>query len=279
MVLSRAYVGEEMPELVSAKRKNDAVIQVTKRGSAADLIVTHLNRAAEQLLGSKAEMILGKKINSLLEQELQEALLEEEEENLPALFRHFTYTKIKNSSDKRISVAIKVFDLPSLPQVHNYEFLLHDLSLLENLHSLKDSIRQSQAQTKNKDALTNLPDGQFLEICLREISRHKAKKSIDVALVNISLAPFENIFSSDTTAEDCALFLASVQNLNEGLRSEDVLISMGKEKFSLLLIDCTAADAVKNVLPRLQQRFLKKPIQDARGNKIPVKILAEVEAL
>lgn len=260
--------------IISAKRKNDAVITVCQDNSAQHIIIENLNKAAEKLTGYKQEELVQKDFNYILPpaiiDDISSFLEYGDGDDLANVLRRIRLFKILKKNGNQIPVSLKVFYVVSSEANKPFfELLMRDTTLLEKLEELKKRVidnRTDEFINKKTGLLTQKAILENLRIILDFVRNYSIESSIAVMEIDE-----KDKLKSSLGQRNFTELCSNIQDIcTRTLRAGDFVGINDDNRMCFVLLDCNRDD-VMAVLKRLDAMVTKKAITIA-GQQIDSQI-------
>tara|TARA_B100001564_G_C20603891_1_gene654141 strand:+ start:432 stop:1352 length:921 start_codon:yes stop_codon:yes gene_type:complete len=266
-----------MQSVVSAKRKNDAVITVSQHPDEHRLVIDQLNHAAERLTGyaqgdlvdSDLQRVLPDDINEFLESDLD---FEDAGSDLASLFRRIRRFEILNRDGNQVPVSMKVFYTISEDATHpKFELLMRDVTLLEKIKELKAKVQHIGAGAQSHDDTSAVLNKQGLMADLGVVCEFLQGYALEVSFVAITVDNLDDIASKHQVPADKIVRYATSQ-VESCLREDDIVGHLDHMQFGALLFDCSASDA-HNAMSRVKKSVESRPMHlDMQDIDVPISL-------
>lgn len=250
-----------MKSAIHAKRKTDAIIAIRQDNTARQILITNMNRAAEQLVGYNAKEAVGKPLNSILAPRVNDLLsgyLEFGSGNsdFAVVARRIPNFQILSKKGIIVSASLKVFNLVGQGEnIQEYELLMRDITLIKKIDELKEMILTSEGSIEDKDPQTGLPSinsiVHALDTSYSFLGQHSAIE-VCFALIEIGNIKYYAENYGEYVAYEVLGTLGHV--VNKCCRNEDIVGYMGDGVIGMVLIDCNLESA-KIVINRIKKKI------------------------
>lgn len=267
-----------MKSAIHAKRKTDAIIAIRQDNTAREILITNMNRAAEQLTGYNAREAAGKTLNSILSPRVNDLLsgyLEFGSGNndFAIVARRIPNFQILSRKDIIVPVSLKVFNLVGQGEnIQEYELLMRDITLIKKIEELKEIILHSEDTLSDNDAQTGLPSinsvVHALDTSYSFLEQHSSIE-VSFALMEVGNIAYYAENYGEYTAYEVLGTLGHV--VKKCCRNEDIVGYMGDGVIAMVLIDCNLESA-KFVINRIKSKIDNSKITMQNGQPLSLSL-------
>lgn len=245
-------------------RSNDAVVTICQNNQAKSIEISHVNKAAEELLGYSHSDLAGKPFDSILPPRIGEMLAEYVEFENGANDVGEVLSKVQSFSvvsqdGKETGFRLKVARAESAGEKHRFELVLQDKSGLRKTESLRQAVCESFKGHESLDQNTGLPDRISMAKDIELVTPHNNKGDLRSCFAIMQIDHADELFAQygrDAFA-DITRHIATVCRQN--LRPDDVVGFIGRRRIGVLLLD-TAAESTRIVFNRLRWQIAASPL-------------------
>ncbi|KJV69120.1 hypothetical protein [Candidatus Neoehrlichia procyonis] len=225
---------------IIARRLSDAVISIKQDNNLHTLSISNINRSATNLLGYHKDDILEYPLRSILSYEVVETIDSYLEYIQDGVDLADIISKIRNFSfihknKQIINVHPKIFRTLSNRNIINYELLIRDTSITQQLNFFRKKLLVNDKYTMDQDfdVLDVISTTKEIQV----ISEFVKKNNIESIIGIVSL----NINHNNTRTMQLSKVL--LDTLHTNIRYSDIIGYMGNYKFVFVLLGCSDKDA------------------------------------
>lgn len=262
-----------MQKLLSAKRKNDAVLRVRHNKTNKSIDIMGANSAAERLLGYQESEVKGQNLSLVtperIDTHIADFLNEENMEDFASMIRKVIHFEIETKEGKELPASLKVFPLvvDSLDSPE-YELLMRDVTLLKKLDELRDYLNK---ENRTIDQVTGVRNSEAVFSSLSIVHEHIMNDSnVEASLIFTFIDKIAEIRDEYGGEIADKLLRHVAQIINNTVRSGDIVGSIGNDILAMLLLNCNSTDS-RAVFTRIKANLRNNPFIlgiDKDGNDI-----------
>lgn len=262
--------------MITARRRNDAVIAVCQKNDEAQVEIEDINNGAEFLTGYPKAELQGKPFSVLLPKNLKEIVesyveYEQGGNDLATVLKRAREFSILDKSGHDIPIHLKVFYVPGSDKNPRFELLMRDMTLQEKIDAIKVKLIEEQHSNAVTDIDTDLPNAEFLRSYVNTVHDFIESQRVEAVLVTMHIEIFyDSIVNYGKLAGD-QLVKTLGGRAKSSARAEDAITYLGDGVLGLLLFDCDAPNA-PYAINRIKNKMLASPIEVKPGIKVPARL-------
>lgn len=264
-------------DIITARRKNDAVIAVLQDNLHHNVLVEDANPGAEYLTGySKAEL-KGKSLNDLVPPQIKDTLqsyIEYDDpmgDDLAAVLKRTRRFQLTTKNGDNIPVTLKVFSVPGASTTPRYELLMRDMALQEKMAEIKKHLVEEQKANVNIDTDTGLPTIMALREYIELVREFVQRNHVEATFALLDIENYENIAQTSGVEIANRLVQEVGERFRKASRAEDTVGVIGNGIVGVLLFDCNATNAPL-AFGRIKNSIVEKPVMLAPAIDVTVKL-------
>lgn len=261
-----------MTSLLSAKRKNDALMIVQQDNPAHTLLITQINEAVEKLTGFTASELADKPLNNIVPARIKEMLDDYVEFTDPSadfasVVRRIPNFQIVNKQGKEVPVSLKVFYLAS-EDIHKPEFevLMRDITLIQRMEELKGKLQSLQKDEKMAENVA-IPSAHLITAGLELCCKYVSEDPVDISIVLLAIDNYDQYTKGKPASVGAEIIRTIAGQVQQICRDEDIIGYLGGNTIGLILADCNEQNA-QSVLKRVNTGIARKPLLLDNGDRI-----------
>ncbi|QXK91749.1 GGDEF domain-containing protein [Neoehrlichia mikurensis] len=239
---------------VIARRSSDAVISIKQDNNQHTISIFNINNSVTNLLGYNKDDILEHPLNSILTYETADIINNYLEYTPDGIDLTDIISKIKNFSfinknQEIINVQPKIFRILSNNNIINYELLIRNISITQqlNLFRKKQLINDVYTIDQNFGVLDVNSTTQEIQIISEFIKQNNLESIIGIISLDLK-HDNEHIIK---------LSKVLVDTLHINIRYSDIIGYMGNYKFIFVLLGCSNKDA-QSAISRIHKNIAIK---------------------
>lgn len=244
-------------------RSNDAVVTICQNNAVKSIEISHVNKAAEELLGYSHSQLAGNALASIVPPRIAEMLSEYVEfesggNDVGEVLAKVQSFSVVGQDGKESGYRLKVVRTDSAGDKHRFELVLQDKTGLRKNESLRKAIYESFKGHEVIDPTTGLPDAYSLGRDIELLSPHNNKGDLRSCFAIMQIDHADELFAQygREAFTDITRHIALVCRQN--LRPDDVIGFAGRRRIGVLLLDA-AAESTRIVFNRLRWQIAASP--------------------
>ena len=263
--------------MISASRKNDAVISVCQYNDEKSIRIETINQAAEKLIGFNAMELVGKEIDEILPEKIRDNVrsyveFEDDGADLATVLSKTRRFNILSKEGIMVPVNLKVYCVIAHDKNPRFELLLRDVSLYEKMELMRLQL-QNERLAAQQLVGSGIPDTQLLLNCLDMVISFVGQEDVDASFAVMEIDSFDRVMKQyGNTAIDIILSEINSRYV-ENCREEDTIGYLGMGRIGALLFDCDERNAVI-VINRVRNAISSVPMMI--DEETPLKITVSV---
>ena len=264
-------------DIITARRKNDAVIAVFQDNKKHDVTIEDLNSGAEFLTGYRKVELMGKSFSSLVPPQIKDILqsyIEYDDpmgDDLATVLKRTRQFQVVNKHGENVPISLKVFYVPGSGSATRYEILMRDVSLQEKLEAIKKQLIEEQKANNSIDPATSLPNYIALRQYITLVRDFVEKSRVEAIFALIDIETYDQTLH--TKGEMAANLLVQTvgERFRKASRAEDTIGVIGNGIVGVLLFDCNTANAPL-AFNRIKNKIIEAPVEIKPGLEVSVTI-------
>lgn len=255
--------------MITARRKNDAVIAVCQKNDEERIEIEKVNRGAEFLTGYPDAELKGKPFVIILPSNLQDIVesyveFEPGGNDLASVLKRTREFHIRDKKGQEVPVSLKVFYVPGEDKNARFELLMRDITLQEKMDLIKAQLIEEQHSNLITDVDTDLPNAEFMRFYVNAVHEFIESNNVEATFVTaLAESYYDTIVSQGKLAGD-RLMKTLGERANSSARAEDAVTYLGEGVLGFLLFDCSAENAPA-ALNRILGKMLQTEIEVSEG--------------
>ncbi len=250
--------------MITASRKNDAVIAVCQNNSTKQIEIQKVNPAAAELTGYGKSELEGKLFTDILPDNIKETLdsyveFDNSFNDLAHVVNRAMKFQILTRDGDVLPIGIRAFHVPGASQNPCFELLIRDISLQEEMKKIREQL-QADKQNADIDPDTGLPSIDFMAQYMEAVRSFLETHRIDATFALMELSVYDMI--NQNYGEDAANEAVSTvgERFRAVCRAEDAIAYLNDGIFGVLLFDCSGVNA-KSVFNRITNKIANPAIR------------------
>lgn len=258
--------------MITARRRNDAVVAVCQKNDEALVEIEDVNNGAEFLTGYPKSELQGKPLTAILPENLKdivESYVEYEPggNDLATVLKRARAFSIINKQGADIPISLKVFYVPGVDKNPRFELLMRDMTLKEKMDAIKAQLIEEQRSNNIIDIDTELPNPEFLRYYVNTVHDFIESNHVEACIIVVHAESFyDTIVNYGKLAGD-QLVKVLGERARSATRGEDTVAYLGDGMLGLLLFDCNAENAPA-AMGRIKAKMLASPVEVKAGVEV-----------